>query len=207
MKQQGLLIFVILAFFHVNAQKVSKKELQAGTISTVKINANNSFRIYVETAAVSTISVKTLMEGENSEQLVLSNQTKNDTLFVSTAYQPLFKAKDDKLSAHKVISIEYHIILPKGLNLNIASDIGSVYLKGEYEHVFTELLSGHFSAIEFTGSAVVNTIQGDITVVSNYATVNAHTKHGKVKLDKLELGANTLLLNSINGDIHITKKQ
>ncbi|TYA60220.1 hypothetical protein FVF61_00425 [Formosa maritima] len=161
----------------------------------------------METTKTNTISIQSLAEGEHSEQLVLLTEIKNNQLHVSSVYQPLFVADNDKLSAHKLISIELIFLIPEQLDISISSNIASVFLSGNYNHVTIELMNGSFKANNFQGNLLVNTIHGDVEVETNQAIVEASSKHGNVNQEVLIEGNREIILNSINGNITVTKTE
>lgn len=191
----------------LNAQKRVDKIIDAQSISTLVINGNNCFKIHVLASKTKQITIQTKIEGEHSEDMVVMARKSNDTLFVSTGFQPLFEADNDKLSAHKVMSVELEIQVPKYINLNIKSDIASVEAEGVFNTAFIELNEGRCKLFSFLGSARVNTIKGSILVETNYAEVKAFSRHGTVKLQSLIFGENQLDLKSIHGDISVTKTE
>ena len=205
MKSIILIGLFLLCCCQLLAQKTIERQFQASNIEAINLDGTGSFEIYVESANVDVISVKTAVEGEYIDQVILLTNIKNNELNIGTEYQPLFTIPDDKLSAHKVMSIVFHLKLPKGLNVDISSDIGSVVVTGHFGQLTTELNRGHFVAKNFSGLALVNTIDGNIEVETNYAKVSLDTKNGQVSQEKLVLGTNNLSLHSINGNISVTK--
>ncbi|PWI31058.1 hypothetical protein DI383_04065 [Flavobacteriaceae bacterium LYZ1037] len=161
----------------------------------------------IKTAKTKDISIESFVEGENSEHVVLVTHLQNNQLQVSSVYQPLFVADDDKRSVHKLISIELTILIPEHLNIIITSNIASVFITGSYNQVTTELINGSFQSKNFQGNLLVNTIHGDIHVATNLVTVQASSKHGDVKQEVLTQGSREILLNSINGNITVTKTE
>ncbi|WP_299777566.1 hypothetical protein [uncultured Formosa sp.] len=191
----------------MSAQKRVDKIIDAQNISTLQINGANCFKIHVRALKTSEISIQTKIDGEHSEDMIVIARKSNDTLFISTRFQPLFEADNDKLSAHKLMSIELDIQVPKHINFNIKSDIASVVAEGVFKSAFIELNQGQCNLLSFLGSARVNTINGSIYVETNYATVNAFSRHGVVNLQPLALGKNQLNLKSIQGDISVIKTE
>lgn len=205
MKSTILIGFFLLCCCQLLAQKTIERQFQAHNIEAINLDGTGSFKIYVESVEGDAISVTVEVEGEYSEQVILLTEIKNNELEIATEYQPLFTVPDDKLSAHKVMSIVLHLKLPQGLNVVVSSDIGSVFVNGHFSQLTTELNRGHFVAENFSGSALINTIDGNIAIESNYAKVNLDTKNGQISQEELVLGTNNLSLHSINGNISVTK--
>ena len=203
-------VFYVIVFFlvsQVQAQKATNKSFSSKGISALVIDGNMVFKMHIETAKTQTISIQSLAEGEYSEEVVLITQIKNNMLYISSKFQPLFVGDNDKLSAHKVISVEHKLVIPEQLNLSISSSLASVFLYGNYNQVTTELINGSFLAKNFQGNLLVNTIHGDIKVETNQATAEVSSKHGKVDQAVLGNGNNQIILNSINGNITVTKSE
>ncbi|CDF81023.1 conserved hypothetical protein (DUF4098) [Formosa agariphila KMM 3901] len=191
----------------LNAQKRVDKSIDAQGLSTLQIDGNNCFKIRVTASQTNRILIQTNIAGEHNEDMVVVAKRSNDSLMISTRFQPLFEADNDKLSVHKLISVELEIQLPKHMNLNIKSDIASVEAQGDFNTAFIELNQGNCTLASFSGSATVNTVQGDIYVEANYVKVSADSRHGVVKLQKLNFGENHLNLKSIHGDISVFKTE
>jgi DUF4097 and DUF4098 domain-containing protein YvlB len=114
---------------------------------------------------------------------------------------------DDKRNAHKVIAATLHLEIPEQLTLNILSDVGSVALNGNFRSLFIELIQGQCRVTGKAKTATINTLDGDINVVTKSATVEASSNNGKVSLDAFS-NSNTLwILKSINGDITVAKQE
>ena len=201
-----LTLFILITFSgQILAQKEIVKQFDASGISTLAISGNTMFKIDISTKKVKDINLGLQVEGENNEHVLLKTYSKRDTLFVQSVYQPLFVQPDDKLSAHKKISIELTIVVPEHLNITITSDIASVFAKGTYNNFIAELLNGHFTAIGFSGDLLVNTIHGNISVETQATQLKLQTKNGVIKQEDISAGENSMSLNSINGNISVTK--
>lgn len=207
MKQQIFLVIIFLVSWQMYSQKFIQKQIDGSEISSVIISGNTLFKIHISSHKSTKIDAVLKIEGENSEQVLLKAYTTKDTLFIGSSYQPMFIPPDDKSSAHKQISIELTLIIPEYLNLNVTSDIASVFIKGNFKNVVAELLNGNFIAEEFLSNLLVNTLRGDILVETNNAFLDLHTKKGTIHQEKLDEGKNKISLNSINGNISVTKTQ
>lgn len=184
-----------------------QRTLDASKIATIDIAGNTMFKITVSTKPVQRIFMDLQVEGENNEQIVLQTRIINDTLFIGSAYQPLFIKPDDKLAAHKKISIVLTLEIPEYLNVMVSSDMASVFVKGTYNFLTAELLNGYFLAQNFNGNLHVDTLHGNINVETQAGKMNLHTKNGAIQKTNLPLGTNQLSLNSINGNISVRKTQ
>lgn len=183
------------------------KQYDDSHLSTVSISGNTLFKISISTKKEKKIDLLLQVEGEHNEQVVLQSYSRQDTLFVESTYQPLFVNPDDKLSAHKKISIELTVFVPEQFNISITSNIASVFSKGSYNNFISELLNGNFTASNFSGDLLVNTIHGNINVETDFAQLKLQTKNGTIIQEIINSGSNQISLHSINGNIMVTKTQ
>ena len=191
-----------------HAQKRIEQKIPWGNLNAIKIDADSIFSVHIETRSMDHLDVRVKAEGEHSEHVALKTEVVKDVLELSVGLQPIFNVSDDKLNAHKAISIELFIIMPESRQLQVSSDIASVNLKGMYENVIVELRNGPCVLDEFSGTAVVNTIGGDIDVFSKLDfKIDAMTKHGELHLNSNSRSKYGLSLNSIYGDITVNKSQ
>ena len=197
----------LLTSFSVEAQNVLKKTLKADDIETIVINGNQIFRISVSTKKTDVITITSTLDGEYQNEFQITTEENDKKLTLSLEHLSLNTIADDKRNAHKVIAATLYLQIPEELNLTIKSDVGSVDLKGDFKVLSVELLNGHF---EFTGkarAATVNTIDGDIKVLTSNATVSAYSNHGQVKLDEFAESNSNWKLRSINGNISVVQQE
>lgn len=81
----------------------------------------------------------------------------------------------------------------------------NVIATGDYKNLNITLSDGFCSLEKITETISATTQSGNILVNSNYATVKANSKYGKIYTDNLTKGNTNFNLSSITGDIHITK--
>ncbi len=202
-----ILIVVVLLSQLIYAQKRMTKTLSAENIEVINFNFNTVYSINLLTHKSPSIIIEAKVEGENNEHIVISNKRFMQSLYVSSNFQPTFEDANDKLSAHKIISIELDIKVPEQKTIYIKSDIANITGEGSYRKLTLELANGNCRITNFSGNALVNTIGGNIEIHSNFAKINTNSKHGNIITEKLSIGDNTIDLNSINGNITVTKSQ
>lgn len=202
-----LYILILFFGFQIQAQKTTNKSFSSKGISALVIDGSSVFKMTIEATKTKNISIQSIVEGEHNEQVVLLTEIKNKQLYISSVYQPLFVDNNDKLSAHKLISVEFKIRIPEHLKVFVSSNIASVFMSGIFNQVTTELTNGSFNADNFQGNLLVNTIHGDIHLETNQATVEVSSKHGIINQNPLEEGKQQISLNSINGNITVTKTE
>ncbi|MEM5538946.1 DUF4097 family beta strand repeat-containing protein [Olleya sp. AS48] len=207
MKLKTTILLLLIAITSVCAQKSTEKIWNADVINTIVIDGENVFNITVSNSPSNTILLKVKIEGEHANQLVMVDSIVNKQLYISSSFQPLFVKDNDKLSAHKVMSVEYQLLVPKNIKLEIKSNIGSVDLVGTYPSVFIELNQGNCNLKQFLGNASINTVNGDINIETDHAKVEAFTKTGQITLTQFKFLKYNLNCHTINGDIKITKTE
>lgn len=207
MKLKTTILLLLIAITSVCAQKSTEKIWNADVINTIVIDGENVFNITVSNSLSNTILLKVKIEGEHANQLVMVDSVVNKQLYISSSFQPLFVKDNDKLSAHKVMSVEYQLLVPKNIKLEIKSNIGSVDLVGTYPSVFIELNQGNCNLKQFLGNASINTVNGDINIETDHAKVEAFTKTGQITLTQFKFLKFNLNCHTINGDIKITKTE
>ncbi|WP_338732482.1 hypothetical protein [Mangrovimonas cancribranchiae] len=202
------LIYVLIWFFSpvLVAQQHIQRQLDLSNVQHININANKSFKVHVKTTNTTRAEVTLKSEGEYGNQLALITTIKNDTLYISSEFQPLFKVFDDKLAAHKVISLELMISLPEGKDVYLKSDLANVFCKGRFNRVVVELVNGQFHGNNMQGNAIINTIRGNIYIKTLY-TEQSYFKSQNRTSKTIVNNVFKQTLNSINGDIFISKTE
>lgn len=200
-----LVIFFLLVVHLSIAQKQTEKQWNAQQIEKVDINGEGIFKINIKNSESNTIDLLVNFEGEHSEHLVIIDSVSQGVLKLSTGFQPLFKADNDKLSAHKVLSVELQLSIPKHIHLNIKSDIAQTKVEGRFPNVFIELKTGNCTLDPFFGNATVNTINGNINVKTNNVKTIAKSKTGIVDVKQFKLALYQLKLQTVNGTINVSK--
>jgi hypothetical protein len=187
------------------AQNVLEKKIIADKIDTISINGNQVFSISVSTSKTDYIVIKSTLDGEYQNQFQIIAEEENDNLKLSLERVTFAVIADDKRNAHKVIAATLHLIIPEHLSLNIFSDVGSVQLNGDFDFLSIELLQGQCEVIGKVNKATINTIDGDINVVTQSANINAKSNNGNIVLDEFSISNSMWKLQSINGDITVVK--
>lgn len=200
-----LLILLLLVAFNTKAQTNNISTFNNPEIKNVVISGSKMFNIKVVASNRKTIVVKSKTEGELSKfsQVIIKNN--EESLSISTAQQPFLKLDNDKLSAHKVFSVDIELYLPEHLNLDIKSEIATVDISGVFKDVLLELEQGNANLFHFKSNAKIFTTTGHINLNTNFANVTAHSKNGVVTREKLTSGVHTIQINTISGNINVTK--
>lgn len=187
------------------AQKVVKKSIVSPSISLISIDASNCFEIYVDTHDSDEMSVIAKIEGEYQNDLQVNLKKNGTTINVDAGFNANFINPNDKLSAHKVVSISLHIVLPKNSSAQIYGNDCNVGLLGVYDQLDVTLNDGFCEINASTTRASIETQSGNIMLNANEATVEAKSKFGRVKGDSIPAGNNVYILSTVTGNIVLNR--
>jgi len=181
-----------------DTKRITNIEVVSNQVSSVVILSNKS----------DSIKLTTKVEGENYKQVMLEVLEKDSTLFVRPVFSPFFQPNNDKLSVHKVLSVEMIFEVPEKINAHINSSLASVSTQGYFNQLYIKLLNGNCRLINFKGNAVLWTQNGNIsaTVKENVSAI-AKSNKGAVKNYLPTTAKYIIEAKSINGNISLQKKQ
>ncbi|AXT52183.1 hypothetical protein D1818_15560 [Aquimarina sp. BL5] len=188
----------------VQSQSIFNKSIDATDLSEVFIFLDDTFQIEITNTSENKIIVNGISEGEYQNNILINATRKEDSLTILDDIQPFSEKHNDKLSAHKVIVVKVKIQIPQHLNVTIKSRIASLKLNAKIKSLFVELNSGDCLLRNFIGNAMINTLEGDITVYTKNATINTKTKSGILSIEKI-FGQHQIELKSITGNISVYK--
>lgn len=203
MKSIFLLLFLAANF--LSAQKVVKKAIINPDITSVQIDARNCFRIRMQTSKTDEMLVEAVIDGEYKSDLLLNLKEEGASIFLSAGFSPNFKNPNDKLSAHKVVSIELRISLPDGQNVQVDGTSCNIIASGDYEHLKITLNDGNCTLNEVSETVTAVTQSGDIDVHSSSAKINAASKFGEVRKNGIPDGDNNFTLTTTTGNINLVR--
>lgn len=196
-------IFFLLLNFPARAQKETIQTIDAGNLTTVIFNSDEVYRIAIKTVPGDQIIIRSKTDGEYFNNISLDAEARNDVLYLKSRFREILQSGFDKLSAHKVFAMEVELQIPERMEVEIRSNVASVFMKGVYARVLIQLKSGSGYLENFQGDAVINTYEGDIEVESKNASVEAESRHGEVVVPDSFNGDYSLKLISINGNIKV----
>ena len=125
-----LLFFCCLNF--TQAQKLIRKTLVHPEIEFFQIDSNHCFTVDLQTTGSKEMIVEATLEGEYYKDLLVQITEEGKTIKVSAGFQPNFVNPNDKLSAHKVISIALKISLPEYQKVQLFGSSSQVEVRGRY---------------------------------------------------------------------------
>ncbi|MDR9457605.1 MAG: hypothetical protein RI572_09360 [Salegentibacter sp.] len=195
-------MFYSLSLF---SQKETLEIIDAKSVEGIQIYADEVYSISIETYEGSEIIIATHSEGEYYNRIRLNTEIQDENLILSTQYPEALSGGYDKLSAHKVFSLDLELKIPERLKLYIESNLASVTATGEFKFLELRLNQGFCDLRDFSGNGNVQTIMGNILVETLNTRVEAESRNGNLEMPLARNGDNLLKLTSVNGDIRLRK--
>lgn len=198
--------FVLVAFLlslAVSAQKVVEKTIDNPKTKFVQINGDKCFKVVLNTHDQNMLKIEASMEGEYAKDLVLKLEENGDNIGISADFIPSFSKPNDKLSAHKVISILLSVTLPNGIATTVFGTNTHVFAEGDYQNLAISLADGNCMLKNIGNDVQVKTQNGEILVEGAKGWVKANSQYGTVTKGKVPKGVQTYSLSSVEGDIQV----
>ncbi|MDT0606514.1 hypothetical protein [Croceitalea rosinachiae] len=171
------------------------------------IDTKNCYQVNLKTIASKELVVKASIEGEYLRDLVVKVEDNGKDVFVSAGFLPNFIAPNDKLSAHKVISISLDINIPQNSNVQLFGTNSILYAEGNYKLLQVSLADGDCTLNNIIEKAEVKTQKGNIVVIAKNGTIEATSTYGEVSEHNIPKGFASYILKSVEGDIQINKTE
>ena len=191
----------------LNAQRVVKKSLLKPNTSFIQIDATNCYEMVMETSESSEIMIEARINGEYKKDLLLNIREEGTSVTVSVGFHPNFVNPNDKLGAHKVISISLRVKIPSQQNVRVYGTACDVLATGAYKYLKVTLADGRCSLDQVSEAVEVTTQGGDIFLKSTGAEIVAVSKYGTIKRDSIPIGDNRFALTTVTGNIHLRKTE
>jgi hypothetical protein len=168
-------VFVLLLFifsFKAISQKKLQKEFDAAPFTSVVINGHEASLIKVISEKRETIKINLNIEGEYHESVLLEVFQQNEALLVAPAFTPFFERHNDKLAAHKVLSVTLEIKVPKDLFVSITTKNAFIETIGAFSFLYAETDGGAVTLDSFIGDGDIKTRSGNIFVKTSKIDVS-----------------------------------
>lgn len=189
------------------AQKRVHKLVLNESINTIQINTHNCFEVVLETGKDDVIEVDAKMDGEYSKDLQMKVSDEGNTLILGAGFQPVFQNPNDKLSAHKVVSIALKIVVPEFKHVQIYGQSSRVMIQGNYTNLDVTLSDGTCVLRNVSEEINVKTQSGDIVLYASNGKILAETKYGELSRNPIAEGFSLYNLNSVTGNIILNKTE
>lgn len=190
---------------NLQGQKLVKKAFVNNSISSIQINSQYCYQVDLNTVNTNEIHVEAEIEGEYSKDLVITIEENETTVLISAGFQPNFNNPNDKLSAHKIISIKLNVTVPNDKRVFIYGTNSNVTMKGNYKNLKVKLLDGNCSIDNVGDKVEVTTQKGNILLIADNGNIMAESTYGKVVKEYIPQGQNQYSLKTIEGNINLRK--
>ncbi|MCB0371432.1 MAG: hypothetical protein KDD31_00315 [Muricauda sp.] len=198
-------IALFLAMLSASGQKLVKKAFIDSHIDFIQIDSQYCYRVDLKTARTDEVTVSASIEGEYAKDLLISIEESGTTALISAGFQPLFINPNDKLSAHKVVSIAIEVSVPEYMDVAIFGTNSDVYATGKYENLSVTLSDGRCTLTNVSETVEVLTQKGDIWLTIPNGDILAETSYGHIEDGIIPFGHNQFVLKSVEGNIHLIK--
>ncbi len=198
---------LLLSFGLLNAQRTVRKTVLNPETSHVLINAANCFKIDLSTTASKEIVVEAHIEGEYKNDLLVKIEEEGPSIAISAGFHPNFIKPNDKLSAHKVISISLKLNIPENMKVSLLGTNTNVYAKGNYGDLQVTLDDGSCNIHAIHGTVHALTRSGDIHVRSKGANIVTNNSFGSISENNIPKGPNYFNLITTTGNIYLKKTE
>ena len=170
------------------------------------IDSSLAYQLILKTNLSEEIQIRAIVDGEYQNEIVLNIQESGSDIFISPDYTPEYQFQDDKLSAHKVLSVAMEVSIPANLSVFLKGAFTNLNASGSFKLLQVDLMDGRCHLEHTTGEIRVNTISGEIILESNSGYVETSTDYGQIEADKLPLGPAAYYLRSISGNISVIRR-
>ncbi len=190
----------------LQGQKRVQKTLLDPSVQSVVIDGSQCFQISLETADTREVLVEAEMEGEYQSEVMVATETLGNTLRISTGFVPSFKIPNDKLSAHKVLSIKLRVVLPQYQRVSLAAGSCRVETTGTFRDLKIHITEGGCLLAHMAEHTEVTTASAPITALIGRGMVEAHSRYGQVQLEPIPPGDPEFVFRSTRGNIRVSRR-
>lgn len=183
------------------------KTVLANDIHLVQINTANCFEVNLNTFYGNEVNVSAEIEGEYSKDLDLEVKSSGNMVFVEANFVPSFENPNDKLSAHKVVSIRLNITVPSSKKIEIYGTNTRVMATGNYKELQVTLSDGTCELYNVDGNVNVRTQSGTIIVKAEAAEIETESRYGSVEFNSIPSGISKYNLQTVTGNIELIKTE
>jgi hypothetical protein len=191
------------------AQKEVKKTVLDDHVTILQIDASQCYEVVLQTAEYQkdAIVLEGKMDGEYSQDLQMNTSIQGNTMFINTGFRPVFELPNDKLGAHKVVSISLKVMLPEGKKVQVSGTSARVIAHGNFLKLTVALSDGSCVLHHTAPETEVRTQSGSIALFASSGEIEASSKYGQVDQNPIAKGVDRYELKSVTGDIHFHKTE
>ena len=188
-------------------QKKVTRVFDAESLTKIQVNAERIFQVELQSEPTDQIEAEVAIEGEYQSELTVSAKRMGSTLVLSGVFLPTFKDPNDKLSAHKVVSVGIKLRVPEQLAVEISGAATRVTASGFYEDLDIDTGKGPVVLQKASGFIKVRTMSGVITAKEASGVIEATSSYGSVFQGTTRDGNSVFTLESLSGDIYVNKEE
>jgi hypothetical protein len=200
-----LLIFLLFGSSKSFGQKRVTKTLLNPDVSAVNIDGNLCYRIVLETADTKEVSVEALMDGEYQKGLLVNFREAGKTLYLETRFSPDFQFPNDKLGAHKVVSVSMRVTVPRDKEILLTARSCQISASGKFRDLKIVFNDGFCDLSHTAEKTEVHTRSAPIVAYLSSGLVEAESRYGEVRLEQIPEGDHHLKLYSTRGNISVSR--
>jgi hypothetical protein len=200
------LVAALLCTAILQGQKRVRKTLLDPAVQSVVIDGAQCFHISLETAETREVLVEAEMEGEYQSEVMVITETLGNTLRISTGFAPSFQMPNDKLGAHKVLSVRLRVVLPRHQRVSLVAGSCRVETTGVFRDLKVQIAEGGCLLAHTAEHTEVTTASAPITAQIGQGVVEAHSRYGQVFLEAIPPGDPEFVLRSTRGDIRVSRR-
>jgi len=200
---QRILVFISCFIFlqFGTSQKLVEKTLLHPKTKYIQIDGSKCFQLVLKTHKSDLLKAEAFIEGEYSKDLVIKLEEDGENIGISPDFLPSFKNPNDKLSAHKVISITLFVTLPEYVTAAVHGTYTYVTAEGKYKNLSVTLSEGNCILNTILEKATIKTQTGEIVVTNAKGTVIAESVYGEIKKGPIPSGDEIYILETVEGAI------
>ncbi|MDG1571662.1 hypothetical protein OZ410_05005 [Robiginitalea sp. M366] len=189
------------------AQKRVNLALPDNTLTGIVIDAEQCFQVVLETGDPGQVVVEAEMEGEYQGDILVKTEILGNTLHIGTGFSPIFERPNDKLSAHKVLSVRLRVHLPPRQSVTVNGQRAEIRARGDYRNLTVRVVDGSCQLRHTAEQTRVQTGSARIEAWVERATVEAYSRSGEVRVDPIPDGNGQWVLSSHSGDIRVNRQR
>lgn len=206
MKGSYSLLFLVLALQTVWSQKTLSKVLEDPSLTQIHVLAEQVNTLRIKPSPSKELIIVARLNGEYSSHQIIVFTRKGNTLFIGPDLSATFELPNDKLSAHKIFSVDLAVEIPAYLEVYIEGGNTQINVVGIFEKLQITLKDG-LCVLEEVGSKVqVNTLRAPIVLRQKNGVVDAKTTYGHLDFLAIPSGDSEIVLRSLHGDIKVLTK-
>ncbi len=189
------------------SQRILSKSIPLKHGQYIHIDASKAFEVKLRSVGNSMISATAQTEGEYQNDILLNLWEEGTNIHLGIDFRPEHQDPNDKLNAHKVLSVSMDIAVPETCSVYLRGLSSQFGIEGKYKELSVSLDDGKCDLTSVYGAIVVLTNSADIDLSSEAGAVEATSKYGAVIEEDIPLGPAAIKLETKSGNIRISHRK